>query len=61
MRVIVKRRQSSIGYNTTVLSKGGDMKRIVLLTALAVALSGCGETTEVNVTITKLVQEDRER
>ena len=36
------------------------MKRIILLTALAVALSGCGETTEVNVTITKLVQEDRE-
>ena len=34
------------------------MKRIVLLTALAIALSGCGETTEVNVTVTKVVQED---
>ena len=36
------------------------MKRILVIAALAAALSGCGETTEVDVTITKLVTEDKD-
>lgn len=36
------------------------MKKILLLAALAAILSGCGETTEVDVTITKLVTEDKD-
>lgn len=36
------------------------MKRILLLAALAAILSGCGKTTEVDVTITKLVTEDKD-
>ena len=33
------------------------MKKIMLLAALTAILSGCGETTEVDVTITKIVKE----
>lgn len=36
------------------------MKRVLLLAALAAVLSGCGTTTEVDVTITKLVTEDKD-
>lgn len=34
------------------------MIRLLLLSALLITLSGCGETTEVDVTIIKLVTED---
>ncbi len=36
------------------------MKRILLLAALAATLSGCGETTEVDVTVTRIVTEDKD-
>lgn len=36
------------------------MKKMLLLAALAAVLSGCGETTEIEVTITKLVMEDKD-